>query len=145
MKRKLRYILYIASFISLIACNFSDYYISIGDGFAYIEEGGKMTYISDIYDNTIPPTVISYDYDSLFIVAKQRPEMELNFMYYKFVYEKGDSVDYYWLIVKEENKAYGPLDSLSFWQLRKEYNVSDKLSLDKITYQIRTYDKIDKK
>jgi len=33
---------------------------------------------------------------------------------------------YYWLIIKQEQKVFGPLGYDSFQQLKKEYNVPNK-------------------
>jgi hypothetical protein len=36
---------------------------------------------------------------------------------------------YYWLIIKQEQKNFGPLDYDSLQQLKKKYEVPDKLIL----------------
>jgi hypothetical protein len=99
---------------------------NLGSGFVYNAEhkdiAGKMD---------IPPTIISYDYDKNFIIAKQKPK-EFNEAIYdkmEYVYPLGRDTVYYWLIIKQEQKVFGALDYDSFQKLKREYNVPDKLIL----------------
>jgi hypothetical protein len=99
---------------------------NLGSGFMY---NSKHKHIIGKID--IPPTIISYAYNKHFIVASQKPK-EFNEAIYdkiEYIYPLGRDTVYYWLIVKQEQKVLGPLDYDSFLQLKKEYNVSDKLIL----------------
>jgi hypothetical protein len=99
---------------------------NLGNGFVYDEEHKDIIGKIDI-----PPTVISYDYDKNFIVAKQKPK-EFNEAIYdkmEYVYPLGRDTVYYWLIVKQEQSIFGPLDFVSFQNLKEQYSVSDKLVL----------------
>lgn len=98
----------------------------LGNGFVYNTEHKHILGKIDI-----PPTVISYDYDKHFIVAKQKPK-EFNEAIYdkmEYVYPLGRDTVYYWLIIKQEQKVFGALDYDSFLQLKKEYKVPDNLIL----------------
>jgi len=99
---------------------------NLGSGFVYNVEHKHILGKTDI-----PPTIISYDYDNYFIVAKQKPKKYNGAIYDKmeYVYPSGRDAVYYWLIIKEEQKVFGALDYDSFLKLKKEYNVSDKLIL----------------
>jgi hypothetical protein len=79
----------------------------------------------------IPPTIISYDFDEHFIVVKQKPKEFDEAIYDKmeYRYPLGRDTVYYWLIIKQEQKVFGALDYDSFQKLKKEYKVSDKLTL----------------
>jgi hypothetical protein len=99
---------------------------NLGCDFIYSSEHKHITGKIDI-----PPTIISYDYDKHFIIAKQKPKEFDEAIYdkMKYVYPLGRDTVYYWLIVKQEQKVFGPLDYDSFQKLKKEYNVPDKLVL----------------
>ena len=99
----------------------------LGNGFDYSSEHKHITGKIDI-----PPTIIWYDYDKYFIVAKQKPKKFHDAIYDKkeYVYPLGRDTIYYWLIIKQEQKVFGPLGYDSFQQLRKEYEVPDKLMLE---------------
>lgn len=77
----------------------------------------------------IPPEIIEYQYDSHFIIVKQRlngqePEFEF---YYHYNYPSMYG-DYYWIIDKQEDTFYGPMDSLQYKQ--KSDSLDVRLSLD---------------
>jgi hypothetical protein len=99
---------------------------NLGSGFVY---NAKHKHITGKID--IPPTIISYDYDKHFIVAKQKPKEFDEAIYDKmeYVYPLGRDTVYYWLIIKQEQKVFDALDYDSFLKLRKEYKVPDNLTL----------------
>lgn len=98
----------------------------LGDDFVYNAENKHIVGNVDI-----PPTIISYDYDKHFIIAKQKPKAYNEAIYDKmeYIYPLGRDTIYYWLIIKQEQKVIGPLDYDSFLKLKKEYKVSDSLKL----------------
>ena len=100
---------------------------NLGSGFTYYEEHKDISGKIDI-----PPTIISYDYDDDFIVAKQKPKEFNDAIYDKrdYVYPLGRDTVYYWLIIKESQQVIGALDYDSFQELKKKYNVPDKLLLE---------------
>ena len=75
----------------------------------------------------IPSNVLSYNYNSNFIIALQKPKEYDEAYDTKYAYPLGRDTVYYWLIIKEKQKAIGPLDSTQFCEARKKYNVPDKL------------------
>jgi hypothetical protein len=101
--------------------------IKLGGGFTYNAENKHI--LGQNID--IPPTIISYDYDRHFIVAKQKPKKFNEAIYDKmeYIYPLGRDTVYYWLIIKKKKTVFGALDYDSFQKLKKEYNVSDKLVL----------------
>jgi hypothetical protein len=101
---------------------------NLGNDFVYNAEHKHILGKIDI-----PPTVVSFDYDKHFIIAKQKPTQFHNVIYDKmeYVYPLGRNTIYYWLIIKKEQKVFGPLDSISFQKLKMQYNVADKLVFNK--------------
>ena len=99
---------------------------NLGSGFVYNDKHKHITGKIDI-----PPTIISYNYDKCFIVAKQKPKEFDEAIYDKkeYVYPLGRDSVYYWLIIKQKQEVFGALDYDSFLKLKKEYNVPDKLML----------------
>lgn len=142
MKSFFRQALYILAMITtiLLFCNSacSDYHKNIGSGYHYYDEGGELKEI--YYKNPdkggfIPPTVVFYDYNRDFIVAKQKPDLPLDAIYGKdFVYNRGEDAYYYWLILKKEKVTLGPLDSMEFYKLREEYKVPKNLSAEGLSF-----------
>jgi energy-coupling factor transporter transmembrane protein EcfT len=119
---------FIYSFILLFGCR--DYSEKLGNGYTFVQMGGNHNYIFHGYNGgEIHPNVVSFDYNKQFIIAKQKP------MPFQYAYEtakdyacRTDSIAFcYWLILKEEQKIFGPLDSTQFLKLRKDYGVPDKL------------------
>ena len=100
---------------------------NLGSGFVYNAEHKHILGKIDIL-----PTIISYNYDEHFIVAKQRPQKYNEAIYDKteYVYPLGCDTIYYWLIIKHEQKVFGAMDYESFQKLKKKYKVPDKLVLE---------------
>ena len=117
------FVFFIFLFISLI---YDSDCKKIGDDFLYNAENKHIVGNVDI-----PPTIISYDYDKHFIIAKQKPKAYNEAIYDKmeYIYPLGRDTIYYWLIIKQEQKVIGPLDYDSFLKLKNEYRVPDALSL----------------
>ena len=97
---------------------------NLGNGFVYNAEHKHILGNIDI-----PPAVVSFDYDKNYIIAKQEPVQFHNAIYDKkeYIYPQGRDAIYYWLILKEDQKVFGPLDSIQFLKLRKDYGVPEKL------------------
>lgn len=104
----------------------------LSGGYFYHDEGGDIKDILCEKPNggEIPSTVIDFDYDKDFIIAKQKPKIPQDPLYSK-VYQYNDGRDkyYFWLIVIKKDLVLGPLGEKEFSIIRKEYNVPDKLSL----------------
>lgn len=98
----------------------------IGNGFVYNAEQKHIIGKVDI-----PPTIISYDYNNDFIVAKQKPKKYNEAIYdeMEYVYPLGRDTVYYWLIIKEKQKIVGPLDYDDFLLLKRAYKVPNNLKL----------------
>lgn len=97
----------------------------LGNGFIY-DDGRKDI----IGQKDIPPNIISYDFDSQFVIVKQRPAKYDNVMYPNYTYPMGRDAIYYWLIIKKEGKVIGPLDFNQFQHQRRFYKVPDVLAFD---------------
>ena len=122
-------------FLVCIFCCCSDYSKKLGNGYAFMHEGGNNNFIFHEYPQKggeIPPNVIAFDYDKHFIVVKQKP---IPFQYgYETAEEyanRTDTISFcYWLIIKKEQKVFGAMDYESFQKLKKKYKVPDKLVLE---------------
>jgi len=115
-------------FIFLGSCDYSEnlYY-----GYFYVDEGGDSKDISNggQYPE-IPATIIDFDYNRDFIIAKQKPKLPqeiLNNMNY--LYKNGVDT-FYWIISTKNYFGLGPLDKQEYEAARKKYGVPDKLKLE---------------
>lgn len=133
MKIKL-YSLLILGLLAMVFHNCtSDFTKNLGGGYFFRNEGGE---IKDILcqrpdGGQIPSTVLSYAYDRKFIIAKQKPDLPQDILYKKeYDYKFGEDTIYFWLIVKKGNLVIGPLIEEEFKEVKKEYNVPDRLNLD---------------
>jgi hypothetical protein len=121
----------------MLSIGCSDITENLGNGFFYRNEGGP---IKDILCHKaqigeIPATVVSFDYNSDFIIAKQKPKMPGDPLYDKeYQYKRGVDVYYYWLIIKKSNQIYGPLDLSEFIQLKFKYHIPEELQLNNNVY-----------
>lgn len=69
----------------------------------------------------IPNEVIEYNYNSKYIIAKQLYVHAVDTSWFNIgdrTYGDYDVI-YYWIIDKQEDTVYGPLDSMSFIKLSK--------------------------
>jgi len=107
---------------------------NLGSGYTFRDEGGSMKEIYHDFPNIggqVPATIVSFDYDKDFIIAKQQPKLPQNPLYERqFEYNNGENSFYYWLVNKKKHIVIGPLDSTSFFKIKKELKVSEKLSLE---------------
>ena len=132
-RRPITCYLYLVSLALLLhACN-SDLTVNLGDGYFYRYEGNSLR---DIHcerarGGEIPATVLAYDYDDDFIIAKQVPNLEQDPLYdIEYQYERGTGVFYYWLIVKDGDLVFGPMGIGMFDELRVKFDVPNSLTLE---------------
>lgn len=108
----------------------SDYTENLGDGYFFRNEGGDLKDIlsKEPKGGEIPSTVIAFDYDKNFIIAKQRPKLPQDILYEKsYNYELGADTTYFWLIVKKNHLVIGPLEKKEFRDVRERYEVPESL------------------
>jgi|SRR5690554_727517 len=108
----------------------SDYTENLGDGYFFRNEGGDLKDIlsKEPKGGEIPSTVIAFDYDKNFIIAKQRPKLPQDILYEKsYNYELGADTTYFWLIVKKNHLVLGPLEKKEFRDVRERYEVPESL------------------
>ena len=124
---------YIITFIIMLFISCTDTTENLGSDFFYRNEGSD---IKDILSHKaqigeIPATVVSFDYNSDFIIAKQKPKIPGDPLYEKeYLYKRGINVYYYWLILKKSKQIYGPLDFSEFIKLKFKYRVPEELQLN---------------
>ena len=71
-----------------------------------------------------PSTVIDFECNKEFIVAKQKPKIPQDPLYDLIIkYNKGTDRFYYWIIVKDDRKVLGPLDFEEFKNEADRYNL----------------------
>jgi hypothetical protein len=121
--------------ILLQSCNLGgDYSSELSGNYFYRAEGSDL---NDILSHSrggkeIPANVIGYDYDSEFIVAKQKPAKTDEPLYEGvYVYPRGREETYYWLIVHRPHLILGPMSELEFKVATKKYNVPESLDVNK--------------
>ncbi len=114
-------------------CNFStDCIKKLSGDYYFRNDGGDIKDILCEKPNggEIPSTIIDFDYDKRFIIAKQKPKIPQDPLYNKdYQYKDGFNKIYFWLIVHEKNLVLGPFSEEEFAIIRKEYNVPDNLIL----------------
>jgi hypothetical protein len=120
-------------FITLILQNCSsDYTENLGNDYFYRNEGGiiKDILCKKANGGEIPATVIEYNYNNDFIIAKQKPKLPQDPLYDKtYKYNLGENVLYYWLIDKENQIVYGPLNIEEFNKVKVKLKVPNELKL----------------
>ncbi|MEE3417576.1 MAG: hypothetical protein VZR53_19820 [Prevotella sp.] len=91
----------------------------MGDNYIYDSEHQHIIGAIDI-----PPVVKEYKYDKRFIVAKQLPEAFDYAIYDKMEYNYylGRDTAYYWIIDKQKEEVWGPMDYNKYTSLLSKYN-----------------------
>jgi hypothetical protein len=118
----------------LSACGNGDYSKELSGGYFFRAEGKEL---NDILSHTssqleIPANVISYDYNSHFIIAAQRPGFQDPLYNNDPIYSLGKDTIYFWLIVHSEKLVLGPLEKTEFEQNLIKYNVDRNLKLEPV-------------
>lgn len=116
----------------ILQCCTSDYTENLGGGYFFRNEGGDLKDIlsKEPKGGEIPSTVIAFDYDKNFIIAKQRPKLPQDILYEKnYNYELGADTTYFWLIIKESHLVLGPLKEKEFREVRERYEIPESLKL----------------
>lgn len=129
MKAFKRYIVFCSALI--LQCCTSDYTENLGAGYFFRNEGGDLKDILSKKPNggEIPSTVIAFDYDRNFIIAKQRPKLPQDILYEKeYDYKLGADTTYFWLIIKKNHLVLGPLDEKGFREAREMYKIPGSLT-----------------
>ena len=114
----------------ILQCCTSDYTENLGGGYFFRNEGGVIKDIlcKEPKGGEIPSTVIAFDYDKNFIIAKQRPKLSQDILYEKnYNYELGVDTTYFWLIIKKSHLVLGPLNEKEFREVRERYEIPESL------------------
>lgn len=114
----------------ILQCCTSDYTENLGGGYFFRNEGGDLKDIlsKEPKGGEIPSTVIAFDYDKNFIIAKQRPKLPQDILYEKnYNYELGADTTYFWLIIKKSRLVLGPLKEKEFREVRERYEIPESL------------------
>ena len=78
----------------------------------------------------IPASVIAYDFDKDFIIAKQKTKLPQDPLYDKKYNNKSWGEEfYYWIINNKKHIVIGPLDKLEFQKEREKHRISESLAL----------------
>ncbi|HOB77669.1 MAG: DUF3997 domain-containing protein [Bacteroidales bacterium] len=134
---KLKNVLVLIIFYLIIIFNLnctSDYSKNLGSGYIYRDEGceEKEIFCEQANGGKIPKTVLVYDYDRHYIIAKQKPQKDdSNILLDDTIYEYKYGYDtlYYWIILKDFKKVIGPLTEDEFLKAIIKYKVSKTLKL----------------
>jgi hypothetical protein len=147
-------------------CSEPEYPMNIGGNYYVDYSANDMCFIGEIdsfgrtlgaMGVTIWDEVVAWNYDSIFIIAKQKPFDDImdsmRSKYGELTYDKSrklyneSKIYHYWIIDKREELEryydkntkkliypkglYGPFTYDEYWKKRKEFNVSDSLTLRK--------------
>jgi hypothetical protein len=126
----LKKIFFFFCLILLIASCSSDVTKDLGDGYFLREEGGNVKDILCEQPNSgeIPATIIDYDFDNNFIIAKQKPKLPQDPLYKKrYNYKGGGDKFYYWIINKKTHVVIGPMNELEFDKEKVKNHVPEAL------------------
>lgn len=107
----------------------SDYSKYLGKGYFYRDEGGEIKDILCERPNgkEIPATVLDYAYNNKYIIVKQKPKLPQDPLYNRdYEYHNGESALYFWIILKEKDIAFGPMDKTEFIAKTKELGINLK-------------------
>lgn len=98
--------------------------INLGNGYAY-NYGNHMVF----GNNNIPQLVLDFDYNSDFIIVKQKPKLYENAWTDSigYNYSLGRDVIYYWIINKNTHKVLGPLTYDEYITNQKKYKIPKSL------------------
>lgn len=112
----------------------SDYSKDLGCGYIYRDEGceEKEIFCEQVNGGEIPITILDYNYDRHYIIAKQKPQKDdSNILLYDNIYEYKYGYDtiYYWIILKDYKKVIGPLTKDEYINARNQYKIPQKLKL----------------
>jgi hypothetical protein len=116
-------------------CNCSDKTINLGsDYFLRIEGKGTNDILSrSPIDGSIPCDVLMYDFNSDFIIAKQKPNKITSPMYEReFEYKNGRDSNYYWIIGHNPKIFVGPLNEVEYLGAREKYKIPKDLILKNV-------------
>lgn len=107
----------------------NDYTKNLGGGYFYRHDGYPSNSIHSKHSNggEIPSAVLDYNYNKIFIIAKQRPILTQDILYKTYEYQLGKDTTYYWIIIKNKTLVIGPLDSILYEKKRIEYNIPNTL------------------
>ena len=131
MKKQNLSIVFLVLFI-ISSCT-SDVTIPLGQDYFYRDEGGNIKDI--LCERTeskafIPATIIAYKYNNNYIIARQRPILPQDVLYDRqFEYRKGLNHDYYWIIIKDKDSLYGPLETTEYKELFYELMIPHNLDV----------------
>lgn len=106
----------------------ADVWCQFGDGYYLAGSTSDKLYIykGDMGKGqiVIAPNVIDYKYDKSFIITKQMPDSIWIEAECKTKYEQGLNCAYYWIIIKETDKIFGPMSESHYHEMKGEYNIS---------------------
>lgn len=134
----IRVVLVLISVLGTLSCG-SDWSKRIGGRYIYIEEGEEWNFIIGPFID-IPPNITFYAFDDDYIVATQVPlplkklkNASQSFSDIIFPEDKS-SPFYYWVVIKNEQNIYGPLDEEGFRVINERYHIPERLKNRKRLY-----------
>jgi len=122
-------ILFVISIVYIIKLFWDDSNGYLGSGYTYKSDTEEIYNEYPDKFGEIPPTIISFDYNNKFVIAKQKPRIPINSIYKDYNYSRGDSATYYWIIIKRQKITLGPLNRNEFEKLKEKYDIPNSLSL----------------
>lgn len=122
-------ILFVISIVYIIKLFWDDSNGYLGSGYTYKSDTEEIYNEYPDKFGEIPPTIISFDYNNKFVIAKQKPRIPINSIYKDYNYSRGDSATYYWIIIKRQKITLGPLNINEFEKLKEKYDIPNSLSL----------------
>lgn len=102
-------------FMSVLQGCTSDYTRNLGDGYVFYYEGGNLNSIfnENPLGGEIPPNVLSYNFDSNYIIVKQLSRKSI----------KKVTISYF-IIFKKEKKICGPFNWDQYIKEKSKYKIA---------------------
>lgn len=139
--KTIRYFTVIILISAIYSCSL-DHSVDLGNGYRFDHDPviSNDKAIFGPFENTyaVPGHIVAYNFDSIFIVAEQKPrEVILKDTYNdpEMTYRKQEnlfkesSLLQFWIIIKSNNSILGPYTKEEYLQKREELGVPKKLKL----------------
>ena len=112
-------------------------YPDLGNGYYLMGQDNSATAIakeikSGVYNPIILGQILEYAYDKKFIVVYRNASLKAKLFFFndpKWEEQKGKDSLQYWIIEKDKNKVWGPLNKQEYKRERDSLKISEKIHL----------------
>lgn len=118
-------------FACVLCASCSDLAVNLSEDYVYRDEGGDTKEIfSERGGREIPATVVAYNYDDDFILARQNPKIPGDPLYSREPdYTLGENYLYFWIVSHAHDSIWGPMSEEEYMRARAVLGVPADLVL----------------